>query len=92
MDERYKKCTEVYNLRSRKKPGYDLTLQAQAGEAVIAPKFNTAGLASLDSSLQPLQDVMLAQYKIQTGLKLFGQRGDDAIKREMNQLHNRVKQ
>lgn len=73
-------CVVTYNLHPTKTPGYDFSSLAQPGEAVIAPEFFTAGLASLDSSLQPLLQVILAQCGIQRGLNLFVQRGDEAIK------------
>lgn len=86
---KYGKRTRTDNLRPRKKSGYDLISLKQAGEAAISRKFNTAGLALLDSPLQPLLHVMLRQYGLWRGLKLFGQRGDDSNKAELSQLRNK---
>lgn len=68
MYKRYGKRTGTYNLRPKKKPVYDLSSLAQVGEEVIAPTFNPAGLASLDSSIQPLLNFTLTHFGIQKEL------------------------
>lgn len=89
MDERYGARSGRHNLRSRKKPRYDLALLAQIDRKAIAPTFSACRLAKLDTSLEPLVNILLTQYGIKKGLKVFGQSGDRAVQAEMKQLHDR---
>lgn len=89
MDARYGKRTGSREMRPRRKPNYNHKLLAQTEEPVVAPSFNTACLASLDSSLEPLLQVILTQYGVRKGLKIFGKSGDDAVMAEVQQLHHR---
>lgn len=89
MDQQYGKRSGAHNLRPRRKPNYDLSACVQAGEHVVAPRFNVSALATLNSALEPLIGVVLTQHGVNKGLKIFGARGDDAVRREMQQLHDR---
>lgn len=89
MDNKYGTRSGAHNLRARRKPRYDLSLLAQDSEHTVAPRFNTAHLADIHPSLEPLLGVIITQYGIRKGLKVFGSAGDDAVRKEMEQLHNR---
>lgn len=80
--------TRKHNLRPRRRPDFDPSACVQAGVA-IAPRFDATRLASLDGSLEPLLNVVMTQYGVRKGLKIFGERGDEAVRAEMKQLHMR---
>ena len=54
-------------------------------KGAIAPRFDASDLSECRSKY--VIGVVLTQYGINKGLKLFKQRGDDAVKAEMQQLH-----
>lgn len=89
MNHRYGQRTGAHNLRARRKPRYDLSLIAQASNQAIVPRFDVSRLAALSPSLEPLLGVVLTQYGVKKGLKLFGAQGDDEVRKEMQQLHDR---
>lgn len=95
MDAAYGARSGRHNLRTRREPTYKKKnkdwreLLAQASDGLIPPRFDSARLAARDASLEPLFNVLLTQYGVNKGLKLFGQKGDDAVKAEMVQLHLR---
>lgn len=88
MTQKYGKRTERHKLRPRRKANYNPSLCAQT-DYVIAPRFDATRLASRSVCLEPLFNVLLTQYGMRRGLKMFGKDGDKAVKTEMLQLHNR---
>lgn len=89
MDQRYGRRSGAHDLRARRKPRYDLASLVQASGQALAPRFDVSALAILNPSLEPLLGVVLTQYGINKGLKIFGEKGDDAVLRELRQLHDR---
>lgn len=89
MDNLYGKRSGKHNLRSRRKPKIDYSACVQVATNTVAPSFNASQLAHLDNSLEPLLNVVLTQYGVRKGLKLFGERGDAAVEAEMKQLDAR---
>lgn len=87
MNARYGNRTASRYMRPRRKPNYIRKLLAQPAEPVVAPSFNPACLATLDSSLRSLLQAILKQYGVRKGLKLFGKCGDDTVRAEIQQLH-----
>lgn len=91
MDASYGPRSTRYNLRSRRKPRYDVaTLLAQASQDVIAPRFDASRMYGLEPELEPLMNVVLTQYGVRKGLQVFKEKGDIAVRTEMQQLHDRT--
>lgn len=88
MDSKYG-ARKREGMRRRRMPNYNVELLAQAHSHVVAPSFDATRLASLDPGLEPLISVVLTQYGMKKGLKLFGEEGDSAIQAEMQQIHDR---
>lgn len=65
------------------------TLLAQVNMRVIPPAFDAHSLSTAGASAAPTIGIMLTQYGMSKGLRLFGQDGDDAVRKEMQQLHDR---
>lgn len=90
MEKRYGARTTVHNLRSRRKPRFDYRqLCAQVDERAIAPAFNVSHLARWNTSIEPLLATVLTQHGVNSGLKLFGKTGESAVRKELQQLHDR---
>lgn len=104
MGEMYGERTGRHSLRARRKTIYNNrnkeidaqvgsdnveAVAAQVSNQVIGPHFDATRSASLDNNLEPLFNVLLTQYGVNKGLRLFGEKGDDAVKAEMLQLHRR---
>ena len=88
--KRYGQRTKQYNLRPRRKPAYNIkTLMSQIDVTTISPKTDVAELTGMSSGLNHLAHIMMTQYGMHKGLKMFGDRGDKAIQKEMQQLHDR---
>lgn len=64
-------------------------LSVEADNRAIAPTYNVCDLAAISPTLEPLLGTILTQYGMRRGLKIFGKDGDDAVKAELLQLHNR---
>lgn len=80
--------TNSYSLRERKKPLYDLNaILAQVNTEDIASSFDARDLSELRT--RDVIDVVLTQYGINKGLKLFKQLGYGVVKAAMQQLHDR---
>lgn len=89
MNDRYGPRSHSHNLRKRRKPRYDIALLAQASDDVVAPQFNSSHLSQIDPSLESLLHVVMTQYGVKKGLRMFGQGGENAVQTEMRQLHDR---
>lgn len=90
MEHRYGARTTAYKLRSRRKPRYGhRQICAQVDERAIAPAFNVSHLARWKTSIEPLLATVLTKHGVNRGLKLFGKSGDLAVRKELQQLHDR---
>lgn len=91
MDNRYGERSGAYGLRPRRKPKYDLAgLMAQVHPDVMAPKFDAITVSGMQLEQGALLGTMLTQFGIKKGLKVFGEQGEQAVKSEMQQLHDRM--
>mmetsp|Transcript_36995 Transcript_36995/g.52268 ORF Transcript_36995/g.52268 Transcript_36995/m.52268 type:complete len:248 (-) Transcript_36995:52-795(-) len=101
MHKRYGQRHDIqHNLRPRKKPRYVLAQKdviiskAASQNASIWKKFQPRTLQraylnrlnSLKSARRMLTEVLMTQYPVKRGLKLFGSAGVAAVKSEMEQL------
>lgn len=105
MDERYGARSGQHGLRPRRKPhinyraprraaGVQIHEQLEASLAqidisAVAPSFNPCNLADISPALEPLIGTILTQYGVSRGLKMFGTNGEDAVIKELRQLHDR---
>lgn len=98
-DRRYGQRSGQHNLRPRRAPKVNYKecgaqtieglLLAQVDGRAHAPRFSVSQLASVQQSLEPMLCTVLTQYGMRRGLKLFGTEGDDAVRRELQQIHDR---
>lgn len=63
-------------------------LMAQMNTNVAAPHFDAAHLSNASPALYPLMETLMTQYGIKKGLQIFGKDGDEAVSKEMQQLHD----
>ena len=104
LEARYGPRTTAYNLRPRRAPPggtYNLEELLAMGDV---PRIQdiTSTLGNLDKNLiRPrsdtsalgvdncLHEVVMAQYGVQKGLRMFGEKGTSAVHKEMKQIHDR---
>lgn len=59
-------------------------------EDIVSPKCDTAALADESTVMNnDLFEVMMTQYGLKKGLKIFGDKGTKAVHKEMKQIHDR---
>lgn len=61
---------------------------APSDTTAIAPRFSVVQLVNIGTSSTHIIHVLLTHYGIKKGLKSFGQKGDDVVNAEMQQLHD----
>lgn len=68
-----------------------MTEQERRSAAVIAPRFNEDALPNGDSKTKCFNDVALThtQFGMNEGLRRFGEKGTEAVRRELQQVHDR---
>lgn len=102
MDGGYGARSGRYGLRARKKPGptpskfrnyghssFVQVLLVHTDTSFIPPSFDAHSLSPGGAPTAPVVDSILTSYGVKNGIQLFGKDGDDAVCKEILQLHNR---
>lgn len=105
LETRYGPRSSTYNLRTRRAPRYDFNTllmtgdlkairraakeQARRSDSVIAPRFDVDALSNSCATVKCANEVALTQYGMNEGIKRFGEKGTEAVRRELQQIHDR---
>jgi hypothetical protein len=75
-----------HNLVAQVKPDEEMILEFGSNEAMLIPRF----IQDITMNVNEHGASFTQQYMLQKGLKVFGNKGHEALMKEINQLHKRT--
>jgi hypothetical protein len=85
-EDKLRQLEYCHNLVSQVKPEKEKTIKYGSCQAMLIPRF----IQDITMNVNQHGASFAQQYILPKGLKVFGQKGHDALKKEIDQLHKRT--